>query len=300
MKNSIMICLVASLCSLYSNSAFASYARAYANAPKGTHIFQFHAISSTSSTDDEDSLANRKTEIDIYSPMYIFTFEGLNERAGGIGLTFPLVDYFSYDEVEGTVLDDETGMGDLTILFDHNFFGAKSMEAEEFANTKPGTYGGIHLALTLPTGDYDSSKSANIGNNRYEFKTTYQHSIAFNDSATWLEFYGSVKIFGDNDDYLGTNELSQDPLFGLDVYLSHDVTPTVWLEAGLIYTNGGAISINEAEQVEGQNVLKGQLGFKAPMWRKASIRFFYTPTLYDNRDDFVRGYSTRIMFQQIF
>jgi outer membrane putative beta-barrel porin/alpha-amylase len=300
LKNYLMICLVAYLCSLYSSPVFASYARAYANAPKGSHICQFHSISSSSSTDDEDSLENRKTEMNIYTPLYIFTFEGLNERAGGIGFTFPLVDYFSYDKGAGTVLEDETGLGDLTLLFDHNFYGGKSMEAEEFARTKPGTYGGIHFALTLPIGDYSSSKGVNIGSNRCELKTTYQHSIALNDSATWLEFYGSVKIFGDNDKYLGGNELSQDPLFGLDVYLSHDVTPTVWLETGLIYTNGGAISINGTEQVEKQSVLNVQLGFRAPMWRKASIRFFYAPTLYDNRDGFVKGYAVRTMFQQVF
>lgn len=68
----------------------------------------------------------------------------------------------------------------------------------------------------------------------------------------------------------------------------------------MVYANGGSIFINNTKQVGNQNTLQGALGFSATLWKKGTLRSLYMPTLYDNRDNFAKGYSVQFRYQQLF
>ena len=66
----------------------------------------------------------------------------------------------------------QTDLGDLTLTFDYNLFGAPALTREELARHIPDNYAGLHFSLTTPTGSYDAGRDVNIGGNRWALKAT--------------------------------------------------------------------------------------------------------------------------------
>ena len=288
------------LCLLCASYASAQDARVYMNTARGTSIFQLHSINSTSIVAEDDLLENTKTRNQTYLGDYIYTFEGLFGRTAGLGVVVPVVHQFSFDEISEMVLIDEMGKGDASITLDHNFFGGMSMTKEVFNRTQPGIYSGIHFTFTFPTGEYDADQSSNIGSNRHTTKALYQLSFPFYDASAWLDIYAAAKIFGDNTDFEETSTLSQNDLYTLSSYFSKNITPHVWWELGAIYSSGGAIYIDGEENAPRQKTVQAAVGLSSSLWKEGSIRFLYSPTLYDNRDGFEKGYAFQVRFQQLF
>ena len=301
MKNNFKILLIVFIIFLYTNPMQAQDARMYLNVPRGTNVVQFNVINSNSAMDNADGLENQITDSKTYLPVYYYVFKGLWDRTASIGANVPIVDYFSYDKVSDSVLNDLVGMGDISLTLDHNFYGGMSMSKEEFAKTPPRNFAGIHLVFTIPTGSYNPSNTTNIGSNRYALKILLQQSFILNKATAWLDIYASATIYWNNDDYEGSNTLSQNAIYKLYTYYSQNIaSPKTWAEIGMVYSYGGDIFINGAEQVGNQSTIQGALGLSATIWKKGTIRALYMPTFYDNRANFHRGYSVQFRYQQLF
>jgi hypothetical protein len=65
----------------------------------------------------------------------------------------------------------------------------------------------------------------NIGGNRYTFKALVNYSVTWNAGKEWVDFYPSVRFFGDNDDFKGGTTFSQDPIYGVEAHYSRTVLP---------------------------------------------------------------------------
>ena len=187
-------------------------------------------------------------------------------RTGGPGLSIPYAGILSTDPSTGQVLQDRSGFGDPSLTFDVNFFGAPAMTAEQFRNFVPVTYSGLHLTLGTPWGSYDPASRTNIGSNRWSFKALVNYSITNDGGQTWLDFYPSVRVFGDNDEYLVTQRLSQRPIYGLEAHYSATVATRTWWSVGLIASAGGAIEIDGAQTAVSQETLRFALGAGFPAW----------------------------------
>ena len=297
----LKICMLACPLLLFATAIQAQDARVYLNTPRGTSIFQFNVIDSNSSTDDEDGLENQVTDSKTYLTNYIYAMEGLFGRTASLGITAPIVDYFSYDSATDSILNNMSGLGDIGITIDHNFYGGMSMDKKVFAETPPCNYGGIHMVLSTPTGAYDPSNTTNIGSNRFSLKVLLQQSFILNKATAWLDLYASSTFFWDNDEYQGSNTLSQNAQFKLYSYYSQNIgSPRTWVELGMVYTNGGAIYVDGIEQASNQSTLQGALGLSATIWKRGTLRTLYMPTLYENRDNFHKGYSLQLRYQQLF
>lgn len=270
---------------LIGSSAHAAYARYYSNVPTHMNILQgtINSQHSDNATHDEIPI-EQHTRSNTWVAAYIYTLPGFTGNAAGLGVVVPHTSILGYNS-QNTVTNDTSDVGDISLTLDYNFFGAKAMSIEEFARTPATTYGGIHFVWSLPTGSYDSTKTNNIGSNRYSLKTTYNQSFTWDEGESWLEFYFSGRIFSDNDEYMGNNTLSQEPAYGFETHYSHNLTPAVWVEAGTIWSGGGAVKINNNQVGTSQNNWQGVVGFGTKTWKGGSIIGTYNQTFARDSDD---------------
>jgi hypothetical protein len=258
------------------------YGRAYSNLPVDSNIVEGMGTSVRANTSaDGDIPTTSQTRTNVGSMVYSRTFsEPYFGNTGGFGFVVPYAGTLSFDKTTNVVNSDIAGLGDASLTFDWNIYGAKAMEKEEFARAPATMYGGLHAVVTVPTGTYDAYSSSNIGSNRYAFKLTYNQSFPWNDGNTWLDFYFSGKAFSDNRSFLINNTLSQNTQWSFEAHLTQNFTPAVWGEIGAIWGGGGQAFVNQIQASGAQNNWKGVVGFGTKAWQGATIIGTYTQTLY--------------------
>jgi hypothetical protein len=216
-------------------------------------------------------------------------------HTGGPGISLPYADMLGYQS-SGQVIQDTRGFADPALTFDVNFFGAPAMTAEQFRNFVPVTYSGLHLTLGTPWGQYSPSASTNLGSNRWSLKTLINYSITHDGGATWLDFYPSVRVYGNNDAYQGTQRLSQRPSYGLEAHWSTTLATRTWASVGLIGSAGGAVEVDGVRTSDAQNALRLALGAGFPIWPGGTGILAWNRTVW--RSDAV-AQSTNFMLQLI-
>jgi len=131
------------------------------------------------------------------------------------------------------------GQGDTQLRINYNFVGAPAMEMREFVKRKKGIVVGASLQVSIPTGQYDQDKFLNIGANRWYIKPEIGVSIPWHKWS--FEFAAGVRIFTDNNNFLGEAKLEQDPLYNLQAHLIYDLTPRQWVSLNSNYFFAGEI-----------------------------------------------------------
>jgi hypothetical protein len=129
------------------------------------------------------------------------------------------------------------GRGDTQLRVNYNFIGSPAVELSNFAKRKKGVVMGASLQLSLPTGQYDNDKLLNIGANRWYIKPEIGMSIPWRNWS--FEFAAGVRLFTNNNDYVGGVQLKQDPLYNLQAHLIYDLTPRQWVSLNTNYFFGG-------------------------------------------------------------
>ena len=144
------------------------------------------------------------------------------------------------------------GYGDPLIEFDINLIGPDPiMNIPDVLRYEPGFSLDLLIDLGLPLGEYDSSKSVNIGQNRFYTRIAtpivWQMGRWVPGWRTTLEFLPNVYIYGDNDEFQLTGTLvtlETDPMYGLEAHLTTDFTEHFWGSLDLVNINGGKSTID--------------------------------------------------------
>jgi hypothetical protein len=136
------------------------------------------------------------------------------------------------------------GLSDTQVLLTTGLYNLPPLTLATYANYKPTFAIGGLARLTLPTGEYDESKSANLGANRYSMQLGAPITFGFGESfldpkLTTFDLLPSVTFFGDNDKPFGADTLSQSPLLKLESHLTHNFNPGLWASIDAIYSYGG-------------------------------------------------------------
>jgi len=207
-------------CLLIPSVSFAANMRDYIPAPPDTllSMLYYHHISG----DDLNVNGNKVADVDLSQNLFLLR-EVYYTKIGSIVADPQFILPFGTASLESGGIDqDSDGIGDLILLC--TFWLVNNPESK--------TYIGVTPYLYLPTGEYDDNQSFNMGANRYAF----QGEVGFVKGwevkpghNLYLEIAPSFFVYGDNDDYLGDNELSQDPVFALESHLSYDLTQNVAL-----------------------------------------------------------------------
>jgi len=111
-------------------------------------------------------------------------------------------------------------------------------------------YFAITPMVSFPTGEYDSSRAINIGENRFKamLSAGYVNRFMNNDlGELFLELSPELAVYGDNNDARG-KKIEQKPSYALTGYLRYRPIPTVGVFTGYQINRGGESIINGLEQ----------------------------------------------------
>lgn len=252
----------------------------YLNAPKDVNMAMFTYLNTRSNTESDLNISQpgSETRIDVSSFAYARIIS-LFGRTGGPGFSIPYLSVESTDSRTGQTLLDLEGWGDPSFTFDINLFGADAMSRELFLITPPRTYCSLHMALGTPWGSYNSDRTSNVGGNRWTGKVTLNYSITGDEGMSWFDVYAATKIFGDNEDFSGGRERSQEPIYSIESHYSHHVHSRVWLGGGLAYAHGGKVAVDGLETGTAQNTIKGIASSGFRLWKGGTGNISYNHTL---------------------
>lgn len=137
----------------------------------------------------------------------------------------------------------QNGFGDTRVTVEWNFLGAPALSAADFASYAQDTVVGASFTTVLPTGSYDEDELLNLGSNRFAFRGELGVSHAI---GPWiLEGAATVGGFTDNDDFLESRRLSQDPLYAVRTHLIYNFgRPGLWAGLGAAYGFGGRTAVD--------------------------------------------------------
>jgi len=216
--------------------------RRYTNIPVGQNFLALALMYSEGDVNFAPSvpLTDARIRIDGPALAYLRTFS-LAGNSASVDLLVPYACMAGSALRDGERVSGEIcGLGDSALRVSYNFFGAPAAEFSEFVRQKKSTVVGASLQVGMPTGQYDADKLLNIGANRWYIKPEIGVSIPWNKWS--FEFAAGVRIFTDNDSFVGDVTLAQDPLYNIQSHVIYDLTPRQWVSLDANYFFNGDTS----------------------------------------------------------
>lgn len=134
-----------------------------------------------------------------------------------------------------------SGLGDARFRLSVNFYGAPALTLEEFRGWQQDLILGASVQVSVPIGQYDSSRAVNLGTNRWFMRPEIGASQRFGPLT--LEGTAAVTVFTDNTDFLGGRARSQDPLYALQGHAILSLGAGIWTSADITWFSGGRTEI---------------------------------------------------------
>ncbi len=255
-------------------------ARAYFLLPEDTNILSLtgnyvHTQFSGSTIDAGTVTASYKRTIDV----------GGNAGAILIGLPVGGVSG-NFATMMGVVAQSSPiSVGDLFVGAELGLIGSPSLSGMDYVQHQPGLRAGVAGKLFLPTGTYDSTRYANLGQNRWSFQASLPISYVLGDSfidpaLTTFEIVPSVHIFGDNTNPLGGGTLSQEPLWKLEGHVTRTFSPMVWAALDAYFESGGRLTQGGVEVVKSRQAASIGATVGLVLSQQLSLRLTYTEQVY--------------------
>ena len=245
-------------------------ARAYSNAPIGINfvtggIAQAKSGSYTLTTE----AVNLTRIIDVFG------------QSGRISLLVP------YAQLSGTgslgpqnVNASAEGLSDPVVKISANLYGAPALSLEEFNNYKQDLIIGTSIAASIPWGKYNSEQMLNVGANRSLIQPAIGASQAV---GPWrLELAGMATIYTSNTSFLGSNTLSQNPIYSSEAHAIYYFQNTAYISADATYFMGGQKYVNGTAISGSQENWRFGSTFSYPINKHNSIRLTGSKGVYSN------------------
>jgi hypothetical protein len=191
-----------------------------------------------------------------------------------------------------TTREATNGFGDPMVELNVNLIGPPAQKTiPDMMRYEPGFSVDIVCDLALPIGEYDSSKTLNIGQNRWYGRVglpiVWQLGPWVPGRRTTLEFVPAMWLFGTNSDYTGGKTLKTDPMYQLDSHLTRDLFERAWVSLDASTMSGGASSVDGVELPKSSSQSLGlTLGYQVN--DNMNLTFTYKSTINDNASDAMR------------
>ncbi len=278
MLKQVVRLVVLVLCTMAGGDAYGQIARSYLNAPQG-NLAMYSYSGVRSNTGGVESLPIPLTETRLQTQSLIYSrIMNIGGRTGGLGCVLPFQDLLSFNTESNAVTARAAGLGDPSITFEANLFGAPALQREEMADWVPGDYCGLHFTFGVPLGDYDPNSAVNLGANRFTFRPLLNYSVTPDEGVSWFDFYSSVAAYSANNSYLGNEVLKQTPLADLELHYSRTVYDRLWAGAGVVGLFGGAVTVNDVVTTPTQSIGRLALSAGTPMFKGSTAIFSYNNT----------------------
>jgi hypothetical protein len=210
----------------------------------------------------------------------------LFDRATTAAILVP-VGRISGDVTVANQMVNETarGFGDPMLELCVNIIGPPAqINLVDAMRYEPGFSLDVIADLAVPIGEYDATRSLNLGQNRWYGRLgapiVWQFGPWVPGRRTTLEVLPAVWFFGANKDY-GGKTLKTDPVFQLEAHLTRDFTEHLWGALDGAWYKGGKSSVDGVEGAALDNVALGfTLGYQIN--ENLSMTFGYKSTIKDS------------------
>ena len=247
-------------------------ARAYSNAPIGMNFVTGGLAQAKSGTYTLNTQALSLT--------HVLDVGGQSSR---ITLLLPYSELTGTGQLGGqTINASAEGLSDPMIKASFNLYGAPALNNSEFKNYQQDLIIGASLAATIPWGQYNSSQMINVGANR----SLIQPAMGFSQAlGPWrLELAGMATIYTSNNNFMGNNTLSQNPIYSGETHAIYYFPNTAWISADLTYFTGGQTYVNGLAVNGIQENWRFGGTFSYPIDRQNSIRITGGKGVYSKTD----------------
>jgi hypothetical protein len=206
------------------------------------------------------------------------------KRSANVSATLPyVVGTFQGDVGEaGREQIYRSGLSNSIFRGSVNLIGGPAMPPKEFMKWKQKTLLGVSLQVDAPTGQYYPSHLINPSFNRWAFKPELGYSRAWGKLV--FDSYLGIWLFTANNNYLHGGEFSptantqtEAPLSSIEMHLSYDVKPRMWVSVAGNYWYGGKTSTNGIPTL-GTLQSDSRIGatFSIPFTKHQSAKFSYS------------------------
>jgi hypothetical protein len=134
------------------------------------------------------------------------------------------------------------GLSDTSVRVSANLYGAPAMNLQDFRSYQQDFILGASLGVTMPTGQYDSSRLVNIGTNRWSFRPELGVSKAFGPLI--IEVAGGLIVFTDNRNFFDGHVRSQDPIVVGQGHAIYDFGNGSWAALNVQHFTGGSTAVD--------------------------------------------------------
>jgi hypothetical protein len=218
--------------------------RAYSNAPVGVNFLLGGYVYSQGSLPTDPSIPLTNSHLTTSSAVlgYGRVFEFLGQSAKISAATAYSVLGGSAVLAGQPIKRSVAGLSDTAIRISTGLIGSPAMDLVAFRSYRQDTILGASLTVTLPTGQYDSSRVVNIGSNRWSFRPELGVSKAL--GRLTLELAAGPILFTDNVDFLNGHVRSQAPILSGQAHAIYDFGGGIWAAVAAQYFTGGSTAID--------------------------------------------------------
>ena len=152
------------------------------------------------------------------------------------------------------------------------FIGAPALTMQEFARNRQNLVVGASLQLTVPTGQYDPARLANIGTNRWVAKAELGVSKAVQ---LWtFEVSAAGTFHEDNDNFFGGSVREQDPIYSLQLHMVRSFMRGHWIAADATHYEGGRTTLDGTINADFQSNGRFGLTGSIPVNGRQSVKLY--------------------------
>lgn len=133
---------------------------------------------------------------------------------------------------------------------------------------------GAAVAVTLPGGEYLDDKLLNLGQNRVVIRP--QIGVLHIRGKWSYELTGSTFFYGDNDEFLVSSKLEQDPLYAIQGHLIRVFDkPGYWVALSAGYGWKGQSTVDGSSVDDSKRLFLSALAFGVPIGATQGMKFAY-------------------------
>jgi len=247
-------------------------ARAYSNAPIGMNFLTGGLAQAKSGSYTLNTQALSLTHvIDVAG------------QSGRLTLVLPYAELTGTGQVDSqTINASAEGLSDPLIKASVNLYGAPALTNSEFANYRQDLIIGASVAASIPWGQYNSNQMINVGANRSLIQPAMGLSQAV---GPWrLELAGMATIYTSNNNFMGNNTLSQNPIYSGETHVIYYFPNTAWISADATYFTGGQTYVNGLPASGTQENWRFGSTLSYPIDKNNSIRLSGSKGVYSRTD----------------
>jgi hypothetical protein len=246
--------------------------RAYAASPTGVNVIVLGYGESRGAILFDPAIGITDTDAVWHSLVagYARTFS-LFGRTASASVAVPYID----GRASGNVMDEfdkvsRKGLADPRFRLGINLVGAPSLAPADFVKQPRRTTLGMALVLVPPLGQYYSDKLINIGSNRWSVKAELGFS---RPAGNWSwEVAAGAWFFTDNNDFLGGQHRTQDPVRTVQAHVGYTFRPNLWMAFDATWYGGGRSYISGIARADFQSNTRLGVTMSVPLTQHQSLK----------------------------